>query len=602
MTDHQPHAFPRVSDSPADEKTVVSAPIFSRAGADPQPRTVDLAPQQTLASPKSASDSRVRWAIVGVATLLVVALIGAFLVFAAPKGGTPSTVARYAPADTVAYFETRVDLPGDQHDGLAAFMSHFPGFADQQAFDQKFDETFHQLLEGNDVGLSWQADIKPWFGGQIGVFSSTINPEPGTPPSMTAVLSVKDSAALDSFLTTHLEPDAQSEDYQGQLIWTGTPLRVGERMNVAATEDALVVGMRIEDVKRALDAHADRQPGLADDQFFLQQLGALHADHLGLVYYDGRGTSAQLHDQMDGLGELTVPSGLLDWVISATEARAMGELRAEADHLTITSRGDRPANADLPPLPANRSSALANLVPASSVAYVEMRDVGQTIGFVLSKLLTPTPGASPLPFDLGSFDQMLGTSIPEYFDFLVDVGASISVTDGDALFGLVASVDDEAIAKSRVDRLLTLARSLMQFGGDITFEDRDFSGVPATVINFGAGPVGPVGGIAVAVHAGTLYIGNEEFVDFALDHPAGAALAARPEYQQGLQAGGSNNAGVAFVDITALRGLAEATMSDSERADYDLNKRPFLTPLSHLMMVNRTDGATSVGHVFLYVE
>ena len=58
----------------------------------------------------------------------------------------------------------------------------------------------------------------------------------------------------------------------------------------------------------------------------------------------------------------------------------------------------------------------------------------------------------------------------------------------------------------------------------------------------------------------------------------------------------------AYADITALRELAEEAMSDSERAEYELNQKPFLAPLSHLMMGNTTEGTTSVGHVFLYVE
>jgi uncharacterized protein DUF3352 len=538
---------------------------------------------------------------VGVATLLVVALIGAYLVFAGPKGGTPSTVARYAPADSVMYIEMRLDLPGDQHDGLAAFMSHFPGFADQAAFDQKLDETLNQMLATSESGLNWQADIDPWFGGQIGVSSSTLSPDPGTPPSMTLALSVKDAAVLDTFLTAHLQAGAQSEDYQGQVIWTGTLFVDGGRVSLAPTDDALVVGARVEDVKRALDAHADRAPGLADDPFFLQQLGALRADYLGLIYADGRSAAEDLRQQLDQLGDLgpQVPSYLLDWVIESAASRSLGEIRADSDHLSMTSRSERPANADLPPLAGNRATTLAGAVPGDSLVYAEIRDVGQTISFVLDKLLTPAPGASPLPIDVS---QMLGTSVPEYFDFLVDVGASFSLVEGDPLFGLVATVDDEAIARTRVERLLTLARSLMLFGGDITFEDRDFDGVPVTVIRFGSGAAESVGSIAVAVHSGMLYIGNEDFVDFALSHPAEAALAARPEYQQGLTAGGANNAGVVFVDIAALRGLVEATLPADTRADYELDTKPFIAPLSHLMVVNTTEGTTSVGTVFLYVE
>ena len=43
------------------------------------------------------------------------------------------------PATAVAYGELRLDLPGDQHDQLAAFMAHFPGFDDPASFDTKLD-------------------------------------------------------------------------------------------------------------------------------------------------------------------------------------------------------------------------------------------------------------------------------------------------------------------------------------------------------------------------------------------------------------------------------------------------------------------------------
>ena len=606
MSDQQPPAFPRVTDSPADEQTVVSGEIFSRPGGEqPKPAPAETPPPQTPASMLMARDSRARWAVVGVATLVVVALIGAFVIFAGPKGGTPSTVARYAPADTVAYFEARLDLPGDQHDNLAAFMSHFPGFADQAAFDQKVDETFNQLLQGSESGLSWQADVEPWFGGQVGVFSSSLNPEPGTPPSVSAAFSVKDTSSLEAFLAAHLLPGAQSEDYQGQQIRTGSLLAQDERVSLAATDDALVLGTRIEDVKRALDARADREPGLADDTFFLQQLGALHADHLGLVYYDGREAAQQLRDQLDQLGELgqAVPNPVLDWALDAAASRGLAEIRAESDHLSVTSLGERPANADLPPLPANRSTTLAEAFPTDSLVYAETRDVGQTITFILDSFLTPTPGASPAPFDLNSIGDLLGTPIADYFDFIVDVGASVSVNGDEATIGLVATVDDNAVAESRVDRLLTIARTLMQFGGGITFTEQQHGDAQITVIAL-AGPTGDlgVGSVSITVANGRLYIGTGDFVVDALDRTRDTSLAARPEFQSGLQAGGASNAGIVFVDIAALRGLVEDTIPTAVRSEYDLNTGPFLAPLSHLMMVNRTEGTTSVGHVFLYVE
>jgi hypothetical protein len=610
MNDREPPAFPRVSDAPADEKTVASGSIFGKAEDEPRTSSnlTDTPPPST--SPMTARDYRARWAVVGVATLVVVALVVAFLFLSGPKGGTPSTVARYAPADSVTYFEVRLDLPGDQHDGLAAFMSHFPGFADQAAFDQKLDETLSQLLQSTESGLSWQTDIEPWFGGQVGLFSSTVSPEPGTPPSMTAVLSAKDATNVELFMHhwTH-GPDVTHEQHEGISIWTATLPGATQRVSLAENGEVFVAGSRIEDVKAALDAGANRATGLADDAFFLQQLGALPADYLGLVYYDGRAAAQQLRDQLDqlGSGDLSVPfpTGMIDWVIDAAAARSMAELRAEGDHLAMTTRSERPANADLPPLPGNRATTLAETAPADALVYAEVRDVGQTIGFVLGKLLEPAPGASP-GLDLSGFQGLLGTPIQSYFDFIIDIGASVSFDGENVSAGVVATVDDSALATARVERLLTLARSLMQFGGGVTFTEQQHGDVTITVIGFegdgGAGGPGGIGGVSVAVANGRLYVGMGDFVVDALDRTRAASLAARPEFQSGVQAGGANNAGVVFVDIAGLRGIVESTMSSEMRTDYELNQKPFVAPLSHMVVVNTTQGSTSVGNVFVFVE
>ena len=597
MSDHDPPKFPDLSGPAADTPTVPQSvgSIFTRPVAAEQPVMADA----PIVQPTTANAGW-RWAVAGVATVLVVGLLGAALVLARPGGGTPSTVARYAPAGTVAYMELRQDLPGDQHGLLAQFMSHFPGFADQSTFDQKIDEILDSLVGRGQSGISWQQNIKPWFGGQIGVFTTTLAPASGTPPSSTAVLSVKggQKPALDAWLTPLLGSGFQQTTYQSQIIWTGALAGSTDRVSFATTDEALLFSTRVEDLQAALDARSDRTPGLADDQFFLQQLGALHGDRLGTFYVDSRAMAASLGSQL-GTG---LPSPVIaSWLVDAAAVRVVGEIRAESDHLAITTRTERPANADLPPLPTNRSSTLASLVPAQSLVYVEMHDVGQAISFVLNRALAPQPGASPA-IDLNNIGQILGTSIPDYFDFITDVGVSYSNIDGDQLFGLVASVDDSAIAKSRVDKLLALARTLIQFGGGVTFEAKDFNGVPGTVITFNTGTASAVGAIAVVLNGNNLIIGNEEFVAFALDHPATASLGQRAEFQQGLNAGGVNNAGVAFIDVAALRGLVEQTMTADARSTYEANQKPFLEPLSHLMMVNTTDGTTIVSHVFLYVK
>src|SRR5688572_8543364 len=117
---HSPPAFPSVGGSSgAGPEFHEPAPPFSRT------HEVLVAPVGA-SSPRSPND-RWRWLAAGVATLLVVAMIGGVFLLLRPQAGTPSLVAMYAPADVAGYIEARLDMPGDQRDNLATFMGHFPG-------------------------------------------------------------------------------------------------------------------------------------------------------------------------------------------------------------------------------------------------------------------------------------------------------------------------------------------------------------------------------------------------------------------------------------------------------------------------------------------
>jgi len=54
--------------------------------------------------------------------------------------------------------------------------------------------------------------------------------------------------------------------------------------------------------------------------------------------------------------------------------------------------------------------------------------------------------------------------------------------------------------------------------------------------------------------------------------------------------------------VAAAIGAYESIPSAEQRADYELNQKPFLEPLSHLVMVSTTDGGQMVQHLFLYVK
>ena len=114
-------------------------------------------------------------------------------------------------------------------------MSHFPGFADQAAFQQKLDETLNTLLTDKSNGaLDWNTDVKPWFGGQVAVFG---DPDVSPTPTMCAapcadastmstsqsviVFTVSDKSKLQSVVDSKAGSSQPSSDtYQGQQINT----------------------------------------------------------------------------------------------------------------------------------------------------------------------------------------------------------------------------------------------------------------------------------------------------------------------------------------------------------------------------------------------
>jgi hypothetical protein len=227
------------------------------------------------------------------------------------------------------------------------------------------------------------------------------------------------------------------------------------------------------------------------------------------------------------------------------------------------------------------------------------------IGYMFDAALSAQASPATGPADPRLIEQLLGSPLNEYFGFVDDASMSVTAAAAQHQVGLVATVTDEVIANQRVERLIGLVRSAGAFGnGDINVEEQQHGDVTVHVVTVSDLEVGgaPAGSISIAVSGGRLYLGNGTFVTDALDRTAPDSLAAQDDYRSALAAGGATNAGIVYADLTGLRSMIEADMSDAEKAEYAQETQPFLEPLSHLMVVTRTDGAIVVSNAFLYVE
>ena len=604
--DRQPPSFPSVGGSDSSRETDTTLFTSANPFADAERPAIETVERAT-AEPVSGGGigGRYRWVVAAVATITVVGVIGAFVLFAVPRPGTPSPVAQFAPADVTTYVEVRLDLPGDQRDRLAEFMSHFPGFADQASFEPKLDETFNSMLRSSDSGLDWARDIEPWFDGQLAIFSS----EPVETDSITSlqnmsiVAMVTDRAALEALIAQKMgDKTTVDEEYNGVVVRTVED-DVGPGGSFAITDEAVVVATSSDEVKAALDVRADRAPGLADDEFFLAQLGSLHADRLATMYFEHDPTvSIDGMDASSGL-PIDLPVGCASELTSAGAVRALAEVRAEGDRMTLTARA-RPSVTDGLPLPPNEPSVLSASMPSDTLAYFEVRQLGASSSHRLGRLLDCISGMEGGP-DLGRLETLLGTAPESYLDFVDDAAVAVTFADGDPAGGMVATVDDEAIARTRVERLLSAIRALAGLGDGIAVTEQEHGGATLTVITIEGG-LSSEGlsstSFAITVANGRLYLGMGDFVVKALDRTGGDSLSSNPKFSAAFSAGGTISAGIGYLDLARLRTLAEAHLDPADGMRYETESRPFIEPLSHVAFVARTENDIVVSNVFLYVE
>jgi hypothetical protein len=243
-------------------------------------------------------------------------------------------------------------------------------------------------------------------------------------------------------------------------------------------------------------------------------------------------------------------------------------------------------------------------MPSNALAYAELRGAGALVKSGVEQLIScvGTTGG----FDMTQLQPILGTDPQDYFDFIQDAGMAITTTaDGKFGAGLIATVDDENVARTRMERLLSALRLAAGFGGGgMTIEEQEHAGATITVIHLGTGLLGngEAPSISVAVANGRVYLGLDDFVTGALDRTAADSLASSARIQAAISEVGSDNAGIFYVDIGAVRALAEDTMPATDHARYETEVKPFLQPISNFIVVSRTENGINVGHAFLYVE
>ena len=533
--------------------------------------------------------SRFRWAI-AFGVVLCVALVtaaGAFVLSGA-GGAAKSLTAGSAPKATIMFADLRTDLPGDQHQKLADFMSHFPGFKDRAQFDNAFDDILNRVTSSISPDLNYTSAFKSWTTGELSIavtsmggidMSNTMMPSAlptgvvgmpsikTTPESAVVIVSLKDRVAGEVWVTAEVAKTGltfTAQDYAGTKLYVAQKA-ASDRLTAAYafTDRVLLLGT-VDAVKAGLDAPA--KGSLADNANYQAATSSLSGDTIASFYADPQAMVKQETGSMPGVAGMTS-----SWMMGAGSMPAWvaGSVRADSDHMTVEIK--MPKTAAMPS-PGNKESVLASELPGSTVGVLEVHSVGKLVTDGLKTLSGSATGASAKD------------TINQVQDALTKIGGIDWIGDADLVLtrtgstyggGLVVKTPNAAGAtgkKVMITNLIALAGGIM----GITSADETYKGTTITMVSVKNGSSGSTVQIGLATKGDLLVAGyGDAFVKALLDTTSNDSLATQSDYKTVMAAAGTSNATYGYFNVSAVADQIGQSFTGNA-AKYNLDYKPYV--------------------------
>jgi hypothetical protein len=585
MTDQEPTQVyqPPTGDPAAPPPAVATAPAV-----EPPPAPVATAPLESASNGARPGRSKLRWLVAGLVVLLVAGTAAGATLLLTSDSGDPAVLA-YTPADSVAYAELRLDLPGSQSAELAEIMKAFPGFEDQAAFPVKLSEALDLLVgQATDGQQSYKNDVEPWFGGQIGASAGPL-PSTADPAAARGVvlLSVKDAAKATAWaegVVAKSGAATTTETHNGVAITIvepaagAVPDAAGMKAAYAVVGPVLAIGDPTS-VKAVIDTGG--KTGLNTNAQFKEAEASVTGDRLGFAYADLAALAKSATDLAGSVTE-TMPSlpisleGLTPpWVAGAVSAKD-GAFVMESRSPHLEAAGP----------PSNSESKLPGVVPPTTVLLVEGHDVGKTIASFKDQLAEVPELKDPI----AQLDDALAiVGGPEAVTgWIGEAGVAVTLDGGEVSGGLVIVPTDAGAA----DKLLGQLKAFIQLGGaqaGLSVTEEQYNGTTITVVDLSGlgGLVGTMSQGAVAAPADlklayavtdqvVVFGIGTEFVKSVIDASAGESLADTERFSTALTQAGKEHASLFWLDVASARDFIEGMVPASDRSDYDANLKPYL--------------------------
>jgi hypothetical protein len=529
---------------------------------------------------------------VAIGVVAIVALITAAGVFvlSGAGGAARSLTAGNAPKSTLVFVDLRTDLPGDQHQKLADFMTHFPGFKDRAQFENGFDELLNRITGQISPQLTYTSAFKTWATGEVSLAVTDLGPglSDALVSALTGSASPAQVAAPSGCLIAALRDRAAGERWvasevaRGGLVFTpsqyaGTTLYESQSstpaMGYAFTDKVFLAGT-LDAVRAGLDA--PKLGSLADSAGYRESMDVLRRDSVARFYIDAAAIVRQMLAPLPesvrsayGLVGLSLPD-ISGWVA--------GSVRAESDHIVVevAVSGSNKATS-----PDNRESTMARGLPASTIAVLEVHSVGAVY--------------------TRAFDLLAGSGTPEQKDMAKQIGKTLDSFGGiawlgDADFvltrsgasysgGLVVRTPDAGTAagkKTMLTNLLSLASAGLggqTDGMKLSVSEETYKGTPISVYTIGNGSLDGFR-FSIAARDDLLFAGMDDtFVKQMLDTTPGASLADQDRFRDVMSKAGASNSGFGYLDVASIVDDLGRAALGTDPGTYNLYYAPYFDNL-----------------------
>ena len=598
-----------------DQTRPIETPAAPEQAADPvAPATTASSEGDTVAgasvpvAPVAPGSNRARWIIgLGVAGIAIAATVGALLLLSRPS--TPAALS-YIPGDAPFVAELRLDLPGDQTQRLGNLLAHFPGFADQSTLTDKIDEALSRLVEmgGPRTGVDYRTDIKPWLNGAL--FVGMLPPAGGLDAAGPEQLVI--SATTDGTVNCAATFEGQTVTHE---TYRGLDLVLSPDSQFACVLDGrqALVGEPAT-VRKALDAKADGS-GMNQRPEYGAARTALGGDRLATIYVNGTALQAL----MPTPSILEGPVGLPAFLTPSLPAWMIAGVRAEDDALVIDAvTGPIPAptaGPSLLPMPAGHASLIAPMLPADTLAYIEIQGAGVGLQNLLTQLREVPELAAPLAMldGLGG-----GSGLVSWID---DVGLAVSAqgltpTAISPEIARVLIAKDEATASMTVSSLDTML-GLAGLGGGLEVTEETINGVQVTTVtitDLGAlVPPGSVPGLEVPPMDGPLSFSvaargraviltlGDGAMASVVNATGATSLAESAAFKQAAARGIASSQSTMYIAAGAAIDLVRGFMPPTELARFNTEVAPYLDPLAGVLITGSSDATGARSRVVINV-